>query len=144
MQETYFVQDNRNSPPKGKIWEYYQNRKRRLRSRLNASKQRAENDSLNEDLIDANGTNSSTVDMQAICQNMKNIKNDRELLEKWKESFTYRRNQLQTGYFSNWKLYFDEYPFCKQQNYALFVSIEDFDTVPLKTKFLKTQEKFCH
>lgn len=60
--------------------------------------------------------------MQTMCSQMKKITNEKELFEKWKESFAFRRNQLQTGYFSNWKLYFDEYPFCKQQNYTEYVS----------------------
>lgn len=61
-------------------------------------------------------------DMEEICVQMKNIKDEKELFEQWKSTFTYRRYQLQSESFSNWKLYFDEYPFVKQQNYAQFVS----------------------
>ncbi|KAM7350932.1 uncharacterized protein ACRADG_003921 [Cochliomyia hominivorax] len=133
--EFYFVQEYKHSPPKGKIWDRYQTRKRALR-KMNSSL--IEIDSIANDVCDNNSlVKANWSDMQAMCSQLKQLKNDKELLDKWKESFAFRRNQLQTGYFSNWKLYFDEYPFCKQQNYALFIE-SDLETLYPDLKFNDT------
>lgn len=116
----YFCQEIKSKPPRGKIWDRYQARKRALRKPngpakgvIKTERSIVANDPVND--VDWS-------DMEAMCSEMKHIHDEKLLLEKWKDSFSFRRHQLQMGYFSNWKLYFDEYPFCKQQNYAKFVS----------------------
>ncbi|XP_065357764.1 uncharacterized protein LOC135951935 isoform X2 [Calliphora vicina] len=120
---TYFIQANKNRPPKGKIWERYQSRKRTIRKSVpvNSRPETLKTDTSPSDLEDLHANKADWSEMQAMCSQMKHITDDKELLAKWRESFAFRRHQLQTGSFSNWKLYFDEYPFCKQQNYAEFI-----------------------
>lgn len=60
--------------------------------------------------------------MESTCGHLKNIEDESFLLKKWNKTFRYRRYQLHSEQFASWKEYFDEYPFCKQQNYATFVS----------------------
>lgn len=122
FKETYFSQPNKKLPPKGKIWDRYQGRKRYMRKVMNISfKGKTKNDTT-IDGLDETLDKTNWSEMEALCAQMKTITNEKELLAKWMESFTYRRYQLQSEFFSNWKLYFDEYPFVKQQNYAQYVS----------------------
>lgn len=121
FKEVYFNQEIKSRPPKGKIWDRYQARRRALR-KLNGS---AKGIIKTEMALNTNDSHNKVdwSDMEAMCSELKHIHDEKLLLEKWKDSFTFRRHQLQMGWFGNWKLYFDEYPFCKQQNYAKFVSI---------------------
>ncbi|XP_059221849.1 uncharacterized protein LOC106086195 isoform X2 [Stomoxys calcitrans] len=105
--ETYFSQENKSVTPKGKLWNHYQN-ERRMQKR-NSFKQY---------------TKSNRLKMESTCAGLKNIDDVSFLLKKWNKTFHYRRYQLSSEYFSNWKAYFDEYPFCKQQNYAIFIDAD--------------------
>lgn len=72
--------------------------------------------------------------MGTICRQMKLMTDEKELMNKWQETFDFRREQLKSNYFENWKQYFEEYPFCKNFNYALFVRILIFKLLELILK----------
>ncbi|XP_073825786.1 uncharacterized protein isoform X2 [Musca autumnalis] len=111
--DTYFYQENRRTTPRGKLWNHYQNERRTLKK-----------DTPNT------YTRSNRLKMESTCVQLKNITDPDYLLKKWQSTFQYRRYQLHSGYFSNWKMYFDEYPFCKQENYATFIDADLAMTYP--------------
>ncbi|XP_058980587.1 putative uncharacterized protein DDB_G0282133 isoform X2 [Musca domestica] len=105
--ETYFYQQNKSLTPRGKLWNHHNN-ERRAQKKVSSKSY----------------SKSNRLKMESTCGHLKKIEDVNFLLKKWNATFDYRRYQLHSGFFSNWKAYFDEYPFCKQQNYATFIDAD--------------------
>lgn len=117
MQDTYFVQGNKKLPPKGKLWDRYQGRKRSM-SKIAQNPKKPKMDSESENM-------SPVVDQEALEEvraSLKHIRNWQEVSQKWTQTISYRKRQLQNSDMSLQKI-LEDWPLFKYSRAPELVSI---------------------
>lgn len=103
--DTYFLQTSKKQPPKGKLWDRYQSRKKYMK-KLSLTKRSLESRDDDEqskekkDKIEKN---------ESIRTELKYVRDMENILTKWRETVSYRTNQIRSITLSeaikNWPLY---------------------------------------
>lgn len=104
--DTYFLQTSKKQPPKGKIWDRYQSRKKYMK-KLSLTKRSLESrydaDELSKEKKDKIEKNES------IRTELKYVRDMENFLAKWRETVAYRTNQIRSITLSesikSWPLY---------------------------------------
>lgn len=87
--DTYFLQSVKKQPPKGKLWDRYQGRKKYMK-KLSFKKRKLEN----QLDVENNGEIEKCEKSELIRTELKYVRDFEQILHKWKETVSYRINQI--------------------------------------------------
>ncbi|XP_055377133.1 uncharacterized protein LOC129609226 [Condylostylus longicornis] len=137
---TYFSQDNKKNPPKGKLWDRYQNRQRLLKKTVNQNRKRK----LAEDFenINPSETSADFEELKRISAELKYIRDWEQVLKKWNQTILYRKKKLDENNMTLQEILKD-WPLFKCSRAPELVNIDYMFSYPENNFNFSKWEKFC-